>query len=930
MSGGAVVHSFSEIFRKIQPYPKDFQSRSAERENPRNMKPHQLLAIIFIAVCSIGIAAAERFAVKNTNATGLDSLDQAIVDANAHPNTDVNTPDDITFDIPASDPNRDPATGVFTITLAFPGLTGVTDPVVIDGYTQDGATPNTLALGNDAVLLVELNGVDASFSGLEFKTGGAGSTVRGLVINRCSTGVFLEVGNIKVIGNFLGTNPAGGLALGNGSGVVASGDGGNQIGTPLPADRNLISGNGNGLVLTNRGAETNTVQNNYIGVKTAGNAALPNSNNGILLGSVAAGAITGETVIGGATASLGTGEGNVISGNAVSGISFNAGGSSTMGPITIIGNIIGLGAAGLSAIGNGGSGIDDQTDPTSTIGAVLIRQNIISGNGGDGIVYASTNTVVQGNLIGTDITGTLDRGNAFLGIEIAGDHRDALDPMSTAMTIGGAAAGDGNIISGNDAGGISIRNANAVIQGNLIGTQSDGTSALGNGADGIRVFNVLADPLLSIAVGGIAPGTSNTIAFNGAAGVHVETSTVAIVRNSIFKNGSSDPGSQSGLGIDLGSGPGVTANDPGDTDIGPNGLQNFPVLMSAKVSASNDQVNITGSLDSRPSTTYELEFFGNDALDPSDFGEGRYFLGATNVTTDATGHVSFETVGFPLVAGAFRVTATATDPLGNTSEFSTSIGQLLNVSTRLRVQTGDKVLIGGFILSGPEPKRILLRGIGASLGAMGLMGTLVDPILELHDGTGKTMTTNDNWKSDQQAEIEETMLQPTDDLESAIIATLPADGAGYTAILRGKNDTSGIALVEAYDLDEAANSKLANISTRGFVETADNVMIGGFILGGGSGDVLVRAIGPALTSLGVTGALQDPFLELHDSFGMTAATNDNWKSTQKAEIEATGLQPSNDAESAILTTLLPGPYTAVVRGQNDTTGVALVEVYHLD
>ncbi len=178
----------------------------------------------------------------------------------------------------------------------------------------------------------------------------------------------------------------------------------------------------------------------------------------------------------------------------------------------------------------------------------MIRQNIISSNGGDGILYASTNTTVQGNGIGTDITGTLDRGNAFLGIEMAGDRRDALDPTATFLTIGGAAGGEGNVISGNDAGGISIRNANAVIQGNFIGTQADGASPLGNTADGIRAFNVLADPTLSITVGGIPPGAGNTIAFNTAAGVHVESSTVTILRNSIFSNGPSDSRQPAGVG----------------------------------------------------------------------------------------------------------------------------------------------------------------------------------------------------------------------------------------------------------------------------------------------------------------------------------------------------------------------------------------------
>ena len=672
------------------------------------------------------------------------------------------------------------------------------------------------------------------------------------------------------------------------------------------------------------------MQNNYIGVNAAGDAALPNDGSGIFLNGISG--TQGPTVIGGSLAAPGSGEGNVISGNGSDGIAFNAGGGATMGAVTIGGNIIGLSADGTTAIGNGASGIEDQTDINATTGALLIRQNIISSNAIDGILYASTNTTVQGNSIGTDITGTLDRGNAFFGIDMVGDHRDALDPTATTINIGGSTTGDGNVISGNDAGGIDIRNANAVIQGNLIGTKSDGTSALGNNGSGITVSNVLADPLLDIAVGGIAPGTGNIIAYNGASGVQVGASTVTILRNSIFNNGPSDPESQLGLGIDLTpGGPGVTPNDDGDADTGPNGYQNFPVLTSVKVSAvSNDEVNITGSLDSRPSTTYLLDFFGNDALDPSNYGEGKTFLGSTNVTTDASGHITFETVGFPLVSGALRVTATATDPLGNTSEFSTSIGQLQNISTRLRVQTGDNVGIGGFIIPGPDAKRVIVRGIGPSLNAFGVPDVLADPTLELHDGAGTLIATNDNWKSDQQAEIEATMLQPTNDLEAAIIATLPGDGAGYTAILRGKNGATGIGLVEAYDLDAAANSKLANISTRGFVDMGDNAMIGGFILGGGTADVLVRAIGPSLTSFGVAGALQDPVLELHDGFGTLIVSNDNWKETQQTEIEATGLPPTNDKESAILMTLLPAPYTAIVRGKNDTTGVALVEVYELN
>jgi hypothetical protein len=264
--------------------------------------------------------------------------------------------------------------------------------------------------------------------------------------------------------------------------------------------------------------------------------------------------------------------------------------------------------------------------------------------------------------------------------------------------------------------------------------------------------------------------------------------------------------------------------------------------------------------------------------------------------------------------------------------------QLLNISTRMRVLPGDKVLIGGFIITGTEPKNVIIRGIGPSLGTLGLSGVLADPTLELHQPDG-TVVTNDNWKinaqtgQSQEVEIRATTIAPTDDLESAIVATLPP--GNYSAVLAGKNQTSGIGVVEVYDLAQAANSKLANISSRGFVDTEDNVMIGGFIVGGGTGGgiatVIVRALGP---SVPVPGALGDPTLELHDASGTILTSNDNWKtrpdgSSQQAEIEATTIPPSNDLDSALVANLPPGNYTAIVRGKNNTTGVGLVEVYQL-
>jgi hypothetical protein len=249
-----------------------------------------------------------------------------------------------------------------------------------------------------------------------------------------------------------------------------------------------------------------------------------------------------------------------------------------------------------------------------------------------------------------------------------------------------------------------------------------------------------------------------------------------------------------------------------------------------------------------------------------------------------------------------------------------------NISTRLQVQTGDNVLIGGFIITGTQPKRVIVRAIGPSLASF-FPGVLADPALELRDGTGSLVASNDNWRTDQQAEIMATGIAPSDDLESAIVATLPANSSAYTAIVRGVNNGIGIGVVEAYDLDRGVDSKLANISTRGFVQTGNNVLIGGLIvLGQNQLRIIVRAIGP---SLPLPGALGDPTLELHDGNGAVLAFNDNWRTDQQAEIMATGIPPGNDLESAIVRDLTPGNYTAIVRGVNETTGIAVVEAYAL-
>jgi hypothetical protein len=256
----------------------------------------------------------------------------------------------------------------------------------------------------------------------------------------------------------------------------------------------------------------------------------------------------------------------------------------------------------------------------------------------------------------------------------------------------------------------------------------------------------------------------------------------------------------------------------------------------------------------------------------------------------------------------------------------------VNISTRIAVGTADNVLIGGFIITGTAPKQVIIRAIGPSLKANGapFAGALQDPTLELHYGE-TVLGFNDNWRDSQENEIIATGIPPTDERESAIIATLIP--GNYTAVLRGKDNTTGIAVVELYDLGTASvdsNSKaqLAQISTRGTVLNDDNVMIGGFIISGAATKVIVRAIGPSLNAI-VPGALQDTVLELHDGSGSLIFANDDWRSDQEQAIKDTGVPPTDDLESAIVATLNPGAYTAIVRGKNGTTGVAVVEVYSL-
>lgn len=257
-------------------------------------------------------------------------------------------------------------------------------------------------------------------------------------------------------------------------------------------------------------------------------------------------------------------------------------------------------------------------------------------------------------------------------------------------------------------------------------------------------------------------------------------------------------------------------------------------------------------------------------------------------------------------------------------------GTLRNISTRVAVRSGDDALFAGFIVSGTEPKQVVVRGLGPSLSAAGVPGALANPTLQLFDARGAQIGANDDWSTE--FGISETGLAPPSTREAAIVRTL-TPGA-YSAILRGKADTTGVGLVEVYDLSGLGtpSSALANISSRGLVGTSDNALIAGFIIadqGGGFGRIMARAIGPSLAQAGIQNPLQNPVLQLFDSNGAEIAANDDWRTTSPNEIEETGIPPSADKESAIVVSARAGAYTALVRGVGDTTGTALVEVYAL-
>jgi parallel beta-helix repeat protein len=524
---------------------------------------HLWFSLICFAA-SVSLASAAVFTVTNTNDSGLGSLRQAILDANANPGADK-----ISFAMVGS--------GVQTI-APLSALPDITNTVAINGYSQTGSGANTLTNGDDAVILIRLDGVNLT-TGLPaaLTLQANGSAVRGLILVRCPYGIKIDGASDCVIaGNWIGMDADGlsrgmafdGISVTHTLGVATN----NTIGGTAPADRNVISGNGTGVSFFPSGASQNAVVGNFIGTDPSGT--LP--------------------------------RGNLFTGVRVQGATNITVGGAAVGARNLLCACTAAGGRGVSILGGGGD-------------------------------------LIQGNLIGTDVSGQYDLGNSSDGVMVQG--------ASNVRVLG-------NQIANNLGSGILLLGASAtVVEGNYIGTDATATRPLGNALAGVSISGN------TNRVGGLSVGQPNTIQFNGEAGVAVDSGTQnEVSANRIFDNG--------GPGIDLDT-DGVTTNDEGDPDSGANQLQNFPVLTNAL--SAYGSIQIQGTLNSTANSTFRLEFFASPGWDSAGILEGQLFLGAITINTGVDGNAAFNaTLSGAPPADCF-VTSTATDANGNTSEFSSGI-----------------------------------------------------------------------------------------------------------------------------------------------------------------------------------------------------------------------------------------------------------------
>ena len=517
----------------------------------------------------------------------------------------------------------------------------------------------------------------------------------------------------------------------------------------------------------------------------------------------------------------------------------------------------------------------------------------------------STANRFENNFIGTDPTGTVKIGNDSDGIFFGAGCQQNL-------------VGPGNVLSGNASAGVEILHSTATnnrIFGNMIGLNAAGTDLIANGELGVLIANGAANNWVGGPYGGAYAG--NVISGNGYGGVAIGTGEFP------GPDGSNDNHVEGN----------IIGADAAETRVLGTQVSGVVVGMRSKRNIIRKNV-IVGQVNHGVvfADAANNEMYGNwigvtsrgTTIGNGSFGV--YLFDATNNTVQLSvasagpGHernvFGVNTIG--------KVGVYGNSP-GNVIDLTTA-SRLLNISSRMRVETGHNALIAGFIITGNSPKNVIIRGMGTSLP---VPNALANPTLELSMPGGSVF--NDNWRSTQEQAIIASGIPPASDFESAIMATL--EPGSYTAVMRGSGNTTGVGLLEVYDLDSSPSVVLANISTRGIVQTGDNVMVAGFMLDAGdtTSRIVVRALGPSLAGMGVSNPLNDPTLQLVNTNGVLVQQSDNWQEDgiQSAQLGTLSLAPSNALESAIVAILPPGSYTAIVADRDGNSGTGLVEVYNI-
>ncbi|MBI3866960.1 MAG: right-handed parallel beta-helix repeat-containing protein [Verrucomicrobia bacterium] len=777
------------------------------------------------------------FTVQNVLDAGPGSLRQALMDANASPG-----PDTILFKVPGAGPHA--------IALLSP-LPILTEQVTIDGFTQSGSAPAECPTA--AVLKIELSGASAGPNAHGLVLVGRRCTVRGLVINRFSgSGIFIAGGRGHVVeGNHIGTDVAGTIAQGNGGGgIIVSNVPGCTLGGATCAGRNLISGNGShGVLITGSASTDNVLIGNWVGVDATGQAALGNAGDGVALVGASFNKLSGIA----AENSIG-----LLSGNQLNGLRIESGATNV-----VVNTFMGLNGSYLGVIGNRGDGVLIVNSPGNVM--AFIRS---SGNALHGVHITGAGSI--GNAVQYSELGSSPYrpfGNGVDGVRVEGAPTNTIGPLNSiwsnnasgVVLIGGAGAviqgaegspyrqsilgnvGDGirvqdspgvridpqNSVSANGGYGVVLTGPatrGCVIQGSIIGVDVDRAGAFGNALGGVAILNAPGN-----LVGGATNGSQgNTITGNGGPGVAIVGSPATsnrVSRNSIFANG--------GLGIDLGL-DGITANIPGDADLGPNLLQNFPIITA--VSNVNGGVGVVGALNSEANATYTLDFYVNAQCDPSGNGEGQLHIGSATVKTDGGGTAPFTLLLTSSFTAAKRyVTATATDLSGNTSEFSPCAEVSLETSMLVAnandsgpgslrdrlaaippggtirfapdvlgtivLISGELVLDKGVSVIGPGPDRLAISGNNLSRVFNVATGTNLIAGLTLRDGlapvTGPTLSSQGGCVRNQSTLV----ISNCALLNSAARGGSGANGSAATAQFGGPGgDAEGGAIYNADDL----------------------------------------------------------------------------------------------------------------------------------